>query len=112
MIILVAAFNIISSLIMLVKDKTADIAILRTMGATRGMIMRIFFLAGASIGVIGAASGVILAVLFVKLHRIHPTSVTGFDRARPLPADFICFLKFRPSSTGRRSHIPLLSLWV
>ncbi len=66
MIILVAAFNIISSLIMLVKDKTADIAILRTMGATRGMIMRIFFLAGASIGVIGAASGVILAVLFVK----------------------------------------------
>ena len=66
LIIVVAAFNIISSLIMLVKDKTADIAILRTMGATRGMIMRIFFLAGASIGVIGAATGVILAVLFVE----------------------------------------------
>jgi lipoprotein-releasing system permease protein len=65
-IILVAAFNIISSLIMLVKDKNADIAILRTMGATRGMIMRIFFLAGASIGVTGAATGVVLAVLFVR----------------------------------------------
>jgi lipoprotein-releasing system permease protein len=65
-IILVAAFNIISSLIMLVKDKNADIAILRTMGATRGMIMRIFFLTGAAIGVVGAASGVALAVLFVR----------------------------------------------
>jgi lipoprotein-releasing system permease protein len=66
MIILVAAFNIISSLIMLVKDKNSDIAILRTMGATRGMIMRIFFLAGASIGVIGSTSGVVISVLFVR----------------------------------------------
>jgi lipoprotein-releasing system permease protein len=66
MIILVAAFNIISSLIMLVKDKNADIAILRTMGATRGMIMRIFFMAGASIGALGSAVGVVLAVLFVR----------------------------------------------
>jgi lipoprotein-releasing system permease protein len=66
MIILVAAFNIISSLIMLVKDKNADIAILRTMGATRGMIMRIFFMAGASIGALGSALGVVLAVLFVR----------------------------------------------
>ena len=66
LIILVAAFNIISSLIMLVKDKGADIAILRTMGATRGMVMRIFFLTGASIGIIGAFSGVLLGVLFVK----------------------------------------------
>jgi len=66
LIILVAAFNIISSLIMLVKDKNADIAILRTMGATRGMIMRVFFLAGASIGVVGAAAGVLLGILFVR----------------------------------------------
>jgi len=65
MIILVAAFNIISSLIMLVKDKNADIAILRTMGATRGMIMRIFFMAGAAIGSLGSALGVLAAVLFV-----------------------------------------------
>jgi lipoprotein-releasing system permease protein len=66
LIILVAAFNIISSLVMLVKDKNADIAILRTMGATRGMVMRIFFLTGASIGVVGALTGVLLAVLFVR----------------------------------------------
>lgn len=62
MIILVAAFNIISSLIMLVKDKGRDIAILRTMGATRGMVMRIFFLNGASIGVIGTVFGLILGL--------------------------------------------------
>lgn len=64
LIILVAAFNIISSLIMLVKDKGRDIAILRTMGATRGMVMRIFFLTGASIGVIGTFTGLGLGVWF------------------------------------------------
>lgn len=62
LIILVAAFNIISGLIMLVKDKGRDIAILRTMGATRGMVMRIFFLSGASIGVLGTALGLGLGV--------------------------------------------------
>ncbi len=67
MIIIVAAFNIISSLIMLVKDKGQDIAILRTMGATRGMIMRIFFLNGASIGLIGTFTGLALG-LFVASH--------------------------------------------
>ena len=64
LIIIVAAFNIISSLIMLVKDKGHDIAILRTMGATRGMILRIFLLSGASIGVAGTAFGLVLGVWF------------------------------------------------
>jgi lipoprotein-releasing system permease protein len=64
LIILVAAFNIISSLIMLVKDKTRDIAILRTMGATRGAVMRIFLLCGASVGVLGTAIGFALGLLF------------------------------------------------
>lgn len=64
LIILVAALNIVSGLIMLVKDKSADIAILRTMGATRGAIMRIFFIAGASIGVVGTFIGFIIGVLF------------------------------------------------
>src|SRR5690606_14991787 len=63
MIILVAAFNIISSLIMLVKDKAADIAVLRTMGATRGAIMRIFSITGTSIGFIGTAVGLVLGVV-------------------------------------------------
>ncbi|SDD78709.1 lipoprotein-releasing ABC transporter permease subunit [Rhodospira trueperi] len=64
LIILVAAFNIISGLIMLVKDKGRDIAILRTMGATKGSIMRVFFLAGASVGIVGTTAGVLLGVLF------------------------------------------------
>ncbi len=82
LIILVAAFNIISSLIMLVKDKGADIAILRTMGATRGMIMRVFFLTGAAIGVVGAATGVLIGVLFVdNIERIRHVvqAMTGTD---------------------------------
>jgi lipoprotein-releasing system permease protein len=58
LIIVVAAFNIVSSLVMLVKDKGRDIAILRTMGATRGAVMRIFLMCGASIGVLGTAAGV------------------------------------------------------
>ncbi|MBU1306959.1 MAG: ABC transporter permease [Alphaproteobacteria bacterium] len=63
MIILVAAFNIISSLIMLVKDKSSDIAVLRTMGATRGAIMRIFSITGTTIGVIGTMSGVVIGLV-------------------------------------------------
>jgi lipoprotein-releasing system permease protein len=63
MIIVVAAFNIISSLVMLVKDKGADIAILRTMGATRGSIMRIFSMTGTAIGVAGTFVGLVLGLL-------------------------------------------------
>jgi lipoprotein-releasing system permease protein len=63
LIILVAALNIISGLIMLVKDKGADIAILRTMGATSGAIMRIFFMTGAAIGIVGTFAGVVFGVL-------------------------------------------------
>jgi len=63
MIIVVAAFNIISSLVMLVKDKGSDIAILRTMGATRGSIMRIFSMTGTAIGVAGTGIGLILGLV-------------------------------------------------
>lgn len=64
MIILVAALNIISGLVMLVKDKARDVAILRTMGMSRGAVLRIFFICGASIGVVGSVAGTILGVLF------------------------------------------------
>ena len=63
LIVLVAALNIISGLIMLVKDKGRDIAVLRTMGATRGAIMRVFFMTGASIGTLGTLVGLILGVI-------------------------------------------------
>jgi len=66
LIIVVAAFNVISGLIMLVKDKGRDIAILRTMGATRGMVMRIFLLAGASVGFVGTILGFGLGLLFCE----------------------------------------------
>ncbi len=64
LIILVAAFNIISSLILLVKDKNGDIAIMRTMGATRGSVMRIFLLTGSAIGIAGTLAGAVIGVLF------------------------------------------------
>ncbi len=66
LIIIVAAFNIISGLMMLVKDKGRDIGILRTMGATKGAIMRVFLITGAAIGVVGTLSGLILGVLFTR----------------------------------------------
>lgn len=65
LILIVAGLNIATGLIMMVKDKTGDIAILRTMGATRGAIMRIFFLSGSLIGVLGAAFGLVLGAMFV-----------------------------------------------
>ncbi|MCY4236823.1 MAG: lipoprotein-releasing ABC transporter permease subunit [Rhodospirillaceae bacterium] len=62
LIIIVAAFNIISSMIMLVKEKGEAIAILRTMGATRGNVMRLFFMTGSAIGVVGTIFGVLLGL--------------------------------------------------
>lgn len=66
LIVLVAALNIVSGLIMLVKDKTADIAIMRTIGATRGTVLRVFLLTGAAIGVFGTLAGLALGVVFAK----------------------------------------------
>ena len=66
LIVIVAALHVISSMIMQVRAKGRDIAILRTMGATRGMILRIFFLTGASVGVVGTILGVILGLAFAQ----------------------------------------------
>jgi len=82
LIIVVAAFNIISSMIMLVKDKGRDIAILRTMGATRGMILRIFMLSGASVGVVGTVAGFAMGVAFaanIQAIREFIQSIIGTD---------------------------------
>ncbi len=81
MIVLVAALNIISGLIMLVKDKGPDIAILRTMGATRGAIMRIFLITGAAIGVAGTLAGLILGLLVASNVEIDP-AVLQLDARR------------------------------
>lgn len=64
LIVLVAALNIISGLVMLVKDKGKDIAILRTMGASRGAVLRVFLMTGAAIGIAGTVAGVVLGIVF------------------------------------------------
>ncbi|MFM2128953.1 MAG: hypothetical protein RL477_499 [Pseudomonadota bacterium] len=82
LIILVAAFNVISGMIMLVKDKGRDIAILRTMGATRGAVMRIFLLAGASVGIVGTVVGFGLGLAFaanIETIRGWVSKLTGTD---------------------------------
>jgi lipoprotein-releasing system permease protein len=72
LIVLVAALNIVSGLIMLVKDKSSDIAIMRTMGATQFAIMRIFVITGASIGVVGTLIGFVAGTLVcLNIERIH-----------------------------------------
>lgn len=101
LIILVAAFNIISSLVMLVKDKGRDIAVLRTMGASRASVMRIFILAGTLIGVTGTVVGIVLGlVLAANLEAIHK----GIEKliGQPLLLENIYFLSTLPTKTDPR----------
>lgn len=96
LIILVAAFNIISSMIMLVKDKSHDIAIMRTMGATRRNMMKIFILTGASIGLAGTAFGAAVGIAFaVNIESIRQwlEGLTGTE----LFSDEIYFLSQLPA---------------
>lgn len=100
LIVAIAAMNIISGLVMLVKNKGRDIAILRTMGATQGAIMRIFFLSGASIGVLGALAGFAIGVLFCAYIREIQAFVQWVTGADVFNAD-VYFL----------SHIPAKLDW-
>ena len=111
LIILVAALNIISGLIMLVKDKSADIAILRTMGASRGAIMRIFFIAGASIGVTGTIIGFAIGVLFcanIESLRQALSKLTG----TPLFDPTVYFLSRMPAemAPGQVASVVIMAL--
>jgi lipoprotein-releasing system permease protein len=87
MIVLVAAFNVVSSLIMLVKDKRGDIAVLRTIGASSGAVLRIFLMCGAFVGVSGTLAGTLIGVVFCRnIHAIQAfiETATGsqvFDRS-------------------------------
>ena len=86
LIILVAAFNVISSLIMMVKDKTRDIAVMRTLGSTRGAVMRIFLMCGASVGVTGTLAGTAIGIVFcLNIERIKDLvqRITGADLFNP-----------------------------
>lgn len=82
MIVAIAAMNIISGLVMLVKNKSRDIAVLRTLGAGQGAILRIFFMSGAAVGVLGALAGLAVGVLFctyIKEIQHFVEWVTGAD---------------------------------
>ena len=111
LIVLVAALNIISGLIMLVKDKGRDIAILRTMGATRGAIMRIFFITGASIGIVGTLAGLALGVV-VCLNIDALRQFIGWLTATELFAPELYYLSKLPAEmdTGETVTVVLMAL--
>ena len=96
LIVLVAALNIISGLIMLVKDKSADIAILRTMGAPRGSIMRIFLITGTSIGISGTFAGFVLGLVLAENLETIRSGLNNLLHANLFPAE-IYFLSSLPS---------------
>ena len=77
LIVAVAAFNIVSALVMVVTDKRSDIAVLRTLGASPGSVMRIFIVQGTAIGLMGTLMGVIVGVLFA----LNLESIVGFVEA-------------------------------
>ncbi|MEO5365319.1 MAG: FtsX-like permease family protein, partial [Magnetococcus sp. WYHC-3] len=109
MIILVAAFNIISSMIMLVKDKSHDIAILRTMGASSGSMLRIFMLTGASIGIAGTLVGTILGITFaLNIESIREVleSLTGTE----LFAEEIYFLSKLPAEIDWQEVLSVIGM--
>jgi len=111
MIILVAAFNIISSLVMLVKDKSSDIAILRTMGATRGSIMRIFSMTGFAIGFAGTVIGLLLGVLVASNAESLRAFISGLTNIPIFPPE-VFFLSRLPSriDAGEVTVVALLAL--
>ncbi|MDO8423767.1 MAG: lipoprotein-releasing ABC transporter permease subunit [Parvibaculum sp.] len=86
LILIVAALNIVSGLIMLVKDKGRDIAVLRTMGATKGSVMRVFFISGAAIGVVGTLAGFTLGTVFclnIETLRVFLSELSGTELFNP-----------------------------
>jgi lipoprotein-releasing system permease protein len=97
-IILVAVFNILSSLIMLVRAKTRDIAILRTMGATRGAMMKIFMTVGVTIGALGIVAGLVLGAIFL-FFRQSVVNFVQFVTGQNLWDPSIRFLTELPSKT-------------
>jgi lipoprotein-releasing system permease protein len=111
LIILVAAFNIISSLIMLVKDKTRDIAIMRTMGASSGAVMRIFFMSGASIGLLGTLAGFALGLSFAMNIETIRQWIQALSGTELFSAE-LYFLSHLPSKVEPREVVWAVSMGV
>lgn len=111
MIVLVAALNIISGLIMLVKDKGRDIAILRTIGATRGAILRVFFITGASIGTVGTLAGLVIGMIICANIESLRQFVSWITRTEIFSPEFY-FLSRLPAevNAGETAAIVLMAL--
>ncbi len=109
MIVIVAALNIISGLIMLVQDKGRDIAILRTMGATRGAIMRIFLITGAAIGVCGTLAGLVLGLVFARNVETIRQVLNHLMGANLFPAE-LYFLSRLPSIVDPRDVAAVVAM--
>ena len=103
-IVIVAAFNITSGLIMLVKDKGRDIGILRTMGVTQGAIMRVFMMTGASVGVVGTLVGFLAGAAGVPQHRIDPPVPVLGDEYRAVLARALFPVEAARRPRRRRDH--------
>ncbi|MDE5615621.1 MAG: lipoprotein-releasing ABC transporter permease subunit [Alphaproteobacteria bacterium] len=111
LIVIVAAFNIVSSLVMLVKDKSKDIAVLRTFGVSRRSMMRIFILSGTSIGIIGATAGTVLGVIvaiYIEPIRKGVQWLTGRDL---FPAD-LYYLSELPSKLSVTTVVGICALAI
>jgi lipoprotein-releasing system permease protein len=96
LIIAVAAFNLVSTLVMTVTDKQADIAILRTMGASAGLVQRIFLVQGLAIGLLGSLSGVVFGLLIALNIDVIVPFIEALFRVQFLPRD-IYFISQLPS---------------
>jgi len=110
LIILIAALNIISALVMLVKNKERDIAILRTIGAGQGAIMRIFLLSGAALGVVAAPVGVALGVLFCIFIKPIQRAIEFLTSTQVFSPD-IYFLSSLPAKLDW-TEVALVFLWT
>jgi len=109
LIVLVAALNIISGMIMLVQDKARAIAVLRTMGATRGAILRIFLITGATIGVVGTVCGLILGLLVAHNVEAIRKGLSYLLGVNLFPAEFY-FLSQLPSRVDAADVIAVVAM--
>jgi lipoprotein-releasing system permease protein len=111
LIILVAAFNILSSLIMLVRAKTRDIAILRTMGASRGAMIRIFMTVGVAVGTLGTLAGVVLGFLLLHFRQAIVDGVQYLS-GQNLWDPSVRFLSEMPARTDPAEVIGIVALAI
>ena len=109
LIIVVAAFNIISGLTILVKNKTKEIAILRTLGISRNSVAKIFFITGFSIGFLATVTGVIIGILFAFYIEEIRVLITALFNVRLFPEE-IYFLSKMPAEINIKS-ILIISLF-